>query len=150
MNLVSACSPVVSSAASAEFNTNSSIFPATVQFFSSYWKLLLKSAVVIEGLPPDMLINVLCWRLSTAGCNDAFVVMILFSASTAAFLTRISLWFPWWLVSFGSISGTYTPSDINNSLLSGLKLLKNVATISNRNPYYCRIASILKRNRVLN
>ena len=95
-----------------------------------------------------MLINVLLWRLTPAGCTADFIFMILFSDSNAAFMTRISLWFPWWLVYVGSLWGIFTPYDINNYLTSGLKLLKNVAEMSNGNPNSCGSAFILKRKRV--
>ena len=74
--------------------------------------------------------------------------MILFYFSTAAFLASRSLLFPWWLVSVGGLGGICITSDIKNYLTLGLKLLNNVAEISNSNPTSCRSASTLKRKRV--
>ena len=73
--------------------------------------------------------NVLGWQLALAGYIAAFIVLVLFSASATAFLTKGGLWFPWRLFSVGVLGGTCTPSDINTSLMSGLKLLKKVAAI---------------------
>ena len=110
--------------------------------------LPLHPDVFIVRLPPGILMNVLWWRLPPAGYTDSLIVMILFSASNSAFLTRRSLWFPWWLVSVGSLWVTCTPSYIKNSLTSGVNLLKNVSAMSNRNPTSCGSASILKRKNV--
>ena len=74
--------------------------------------------------------------------------MILFYASNAAFMNRRSIWFPWWLVYVVSLWVTCTPSDINNYLTSGLKLLKNVAAMPNGNTISCGSESVLNRDRV--
>ena len=57
--------------------------------------------------------------------------MIIFSVSTSSLLKKISPWFPWRLVSIGSVGRLWTPSDIKKSLTQVLKLLKKVAVISN-------------------
>ena len=148
MNPIGACSPGFSQAASAEANAYSSIFSANIYLFVSDWNLLLKPAVFIEGISLGMLMNVLWCRSQPAFCTANFIVLILFYYSTAAFMTRISLWFPWWLVSFGSLWWTCNPYDIKNYLTSGLNLLKNAVAVSNRNPTSCGSASILKRKQV--
>ena len=56
---------------------------------------MLKPNIYVEGFPESVPMNDLGWRLPLYGCTAAFIVLILFSASTAAFLTKRSLWFPW-------------------------------------------------------
>ena len=77
-----------------------------------------------------------------------FIVLVLFYVSASLFLTSRSLWFTWWLVYVGTIWVTFTPSDIKNSLTPDLKLLKNVAKMSNGDPTSCGSASILRMKRV--
>ena len=74
--------------------------------------------------------------------------LILFDASTAAFLTKKNLCFTWRLVSVDNLVGTCTNSDITNSLMSGLKFLKKFTAMSNNNTESCGSASVLKRNQV--
>ena len=88
--------------------------------------------------------NVLGWRIPIPGCNAAFIVLIFFSDSTDAFMTKISLWFPWRFFPDGGLGESWTPSFINNYLPSGLMLLNNVAEMSNGNMTSCRITLILK------
>ena len=95
---------------------------ATSQASHLYW-----------GFPPIIPMNVLgCW-LPLAGCTSAFIVLSFFYSCTTAFMTKMSLWFPWWLVSVGGLGVTWTPYDIKNSLILGLKFLKKVALMSNGN-----------------
>ena len=75
----------------AEANVYSSIASATIELFVSNWKLLPNPVICIEGFPAIIPMNVLGWRLPIAGCTAAFIVMIFFSTSTAAFLTKKSL-----------------------------------------------------------
>ena len=100
------------------------------------------------GLSPSIPMNILGWRIPLDGCTDNFIALILFSDSTDIFMTKSSLWFPWWLVSVGGIEKKWTPSGIKNSLMAGLVLLKNFAEMYNGNTTSCGSASILKRNRV--
>ena len=86
------------------------------------------------------------WQLLLPGFTAAFIVIIFFSASTAAFLTKIIFWFSCWLVSFSGIGGNWTFSVINNFLTWRLKFLKKVVVISSSNITYCGSASILKRH----
>ena len=39
--------------------------------------------------------SVLGWRLPLYGRTDASIALILFYATTAAFMNKRSLWFPW-------------------------------------------------------
>ena len=92
--------------------------------------------------------NVLVWWLLISVCTATFIFVILFYASVAAFIIKKILWFPCLLVSFGGLVGTWAPSDINNSLTSGLEVLKKVAAISSGNTKSCESEYILNRNRV--
>ena len=75
--------------------------------------------------------NVLgCW-LPLDGCTANFIVIIFFCASTAEFMTKRSLCYPWRLVLIDSLGGNWTPYDIKNSIISGLKLLKKVVEKTN-------------------
>ena len=102
------------------------VLPLPYSFFLSDWNLLPNPDIFIEGFLPIIIMDVLGWRLSPDGCTSNFTVLVLFYAYTAAFLTKISLWFPWWLVSVSSFGVTCTPSDIKNPLTSGIKLLKSL------------------------
>ena len=93
---------------------------STSQAYHFYW-----------GLPPNMAMNFLGYWLSLDGCIATFIVLVLFSNSTAAFLTKRSLWFTWWLFSVGGLGGTWNPSDIKNYLTSEIKLLKKVEAMPN-------------------
>ena len=137
MNPIGFCSPGYSQADSSEANSFYSIASATIYLIYLDWKLLTKPAICVEGVPTSNTTNVLGWRLALTVCTAAFIVLIFFSASTAAFLTKRSLWFHWWLVSVGRLGGTWTPSDINNYLTLVMKLLKKVAAMSNVNTTSC-------------
>ena len=92
--------------------------------------------------------DVLGSRLPLADFISAFIVLVFFSASAAAFMNKRSLWFTWLLFSVGGLGGAWTPYDIKKYLISGLKLLKKVESISNGKATSCGSASFLKRNRV--
>ena len=86
--------------------------------------------------------------LTPTGFTADFIVMILFPASAAEFLTSRSLFLLLLLVYVGSLWLTRTPSVIKNSLTSELKLLNNIAAMSYGNPTLCVSGYILKRNLV--
>ena len=72
-----------------------------------------------------MTMNVLVWRLPLAGRTATYIALIFFSPSKAPFMTKKSLYFPWWLVSVGGLEGICTPSNINNSHV-GTQVVENV------------------------
>ena len=92
--------------------------------FLSDLNLPYKPAIFIEGFPQSIPMNVLVWQLPPSGCTTHFIVLVFFSTSTDEFLTKGGLFFSWSLVPISSLWVICTPSYINNSIASGLKLLK--------------------------
>ena len=121
MNPIVTCFPRYWQAAFAEANTYSSSYYTGIELLSTCWKLLPNPTICIK-IP----MNFLVCRLPLAGCTADFIFLILFSAPIAAFLTKRSLLFTWWLVSIGDLGGTFIYYDINNYLTQGLKLFKRL------------------------
>ena len=92
MSTIVACSLGFSYATSVEANEYT---PHPCFLYHRFVFLLLKAtyqAVYFYwGGPPSMPMNFLVWWIQPAGCTAAFIVMVLFSDSTAAFLTIRSL-----------------------------------------------------------
>ena len=124
----------------------SSSASTTIELFYFTWNIPAKPEIFIGSISPSMLMNVLGWHMPPSGCTAAFVVLVFSSTYTAALLIIIILLFPCWLVYPGGIGETCTPYDINNSLTSGLKLLKKVVENSNGNTTSRGNVSTLMRN----
>ena len=73
MNTIGACSIGSSQAASADANEYYLSASATIDIFSSDWKLITKPAIFIEGLPPIIPMNVLVLQLLLAGFTATFL-----------------------------------------------------------------------------
>ena len=93
-----------------------------------FLRWLCHDRVVVPSLKATSQYSHECPGITSSACwfHWCFIVLDLFSAYTAAFLTKGSLWIPWWLVFVGGLGRSCTHSYIINSLTSGLKLLKRL------------------------
>ena len=117
-----------------------------LRFVSLIFKATYQARHLYLEVSPKHIQNFLGWRLPLTGSTITFIVLVLFSVSTATFLTKGRIWIPRWLDSVGGLGVTWTPSDINNYLTPGLNLLNKVVEIPNGNKSSCGSASALMRD----